>query len=236
IEVEGTGIRVSLPGKHEARLTALAQRGRLAFREVVGEPQQATGTGAVDADEARKLRQSQDLLAAPAKSAQAITRALAVLSCDGGNDPLAAEEDPALPLVTCEQKPAEGGVRMAYVLGPEQLDNSAIQSARARQSPTSVGFEIMVNFTSEGEAQWSDLTGRVAQETQARGTAAQVAFVLDTAVISAPQVTQRIEGDTVISGDFTPDEAEAIAGVLTTQPLPLAFEVTDLRVVRSGEG
>lgn len=236
IEVQGTGIRVSLPGKQEQRLATLARPGRLAFREVIAGPLRAGGSGGGDAEEARRLRQSKDLLAGDAKAERAATRALAVLSCDGGDDPLASAEDPTLPLVACERTPAEGGARMAYVLGPRLLDNSAIQAASAKQAVDSVGFTIMVKFTSAGRAQWSEITGRLAQEPKADGTAGQVAFVLDTAVISAPQVMQRIDGDTQISGDFTRDEAEATAGVLTTQPLPLSFGVTDLRVVRSSGG
>lgn len=88
------------------------------------------------------------------------------------------------------------------------------------------GAEIVVNLTMNegGKKTWGDYT------TSHVGQA--VAIVLDGVVQSAPQVREPIlDGQTQISGSFTPEAAKNLKTVLETGALPVTLEFSDSRVV-----
>lgn len=88
--------------------------------------------------------------------------------------------------------------------------------------------KIVVNVTMNptGAKTWGDVTTRLFP------TKAQVAIVLDGVVKSAPQVESAIlDGQTQISGNFTPDDAKNLATVLQTGALPVTLEPVETRFV-----
>ncbi len=169
---------------------------------------------AASIDEARAARQSTD----PQVQAQA----LAALDC-AAPDPLRGYDDPTLPLVSCNQEGTE-----KYVLGPSFLEGTQIDSAQASQNTQGVGWVIDVTFKSEGAAIWGDYTSR--------NVGKNVAFVLDGEVVSAPTINGPIYGPTQITGQFSQEEAQALAGVLRYGSLPLSFESSEAQTVSATLG
>jgi preprotein translocase subunit SecD len=126
-------------------------------------------------------------------------------ACPAGTDPLAGHDNPAQALITCD---TAGQVR--YLLGPAVLDRSAISKATAQTDPNSGSWVVQVTFTSAGTKTWGDLTSRSIGQ--------QIAFVVNTTVVSAPTVQEAILGSsTQISGNFTQDQAQQLAAALSTR-------------------
>ncbi|HXV91983.1 MAG TPA: protein translocase subunit SecD [Pseudonocardia sp.] len=164
--------------------------------------------------QARETRQSTD----PAVQQQA----LSALDCSAP-DPLRGYDDPTLPLVACDR---DGTGK--YVLGPVILEGTSIDSAQAVQSQTGVGWEISLDFDSQGAATWGEYTSN--------NVGTQVAFVLDGEVVSAPTIQGPIFGPTQITGQFTQSEAQDLAGILRYGSLPLSFEASEAQTVSATLG
>ncbi|RZS38987.1 preprotein translocase subunit SecD [Herbihabitans rhizosphaerae] len=165
----------------------------LEFRKVVAEapantpaPPGTAGTGIAG-------RQATD---------QNVLRAtMSTLDCKA-EDPLRGKDDPKLPLVTCDH---DGEVR--YLLDPSALSKPDVDRAEAKANPNGTGWIVALSFTSSGATKWADFTTKNVQQ--------QVAVVVDTRVISAPQIQSPITGgNTEITGNFTVDEARRLADAL----------------------
>ncbi|WP_300019446.1 protein translocase subunit SecD [Pseudonocardia sp.] len=175
--------------------------------------------------QAREVRQNPAILTDPA-AAQA---ALDSLDC-AANDPLQGYDDPSLPLVACDQ---DGTAK--YVLSPNitdsqgrALEGTMIAGAQAVPAPGGIGTQVSLSWTSEGASIWGDYTtNNVGQRT---------AFVLDGEVVSAPTIQVPIFGDTSIEGQFTPEEAQDLAGVLRYGSLPLSFTSSEAQTVSATLG
>src|SRR5690606_9735513 len=152
-------------------------------------------------------------------------QALARLTCDPDTlDPLAGNDDPNLPLVTCNQDGTE-----KYVLSPVFLEGTSISNASAVYDTQGGGWVVNLSFDSEGADTWADFT--------AQNIGERAAFVLDTEVVSAPSINEAIAGgDTRISGQFTQSEAQNLADVLKYGSLPLSFESSDATTVSATLG
>ena len=148
--------------------------------------------------------------------------ALQTLDCSKP-DPLTGYDDPALPLVTCNQ---DGTVK--YALGPSFLEGTQIASAQAAANGQGVGYVVNVTFKSAGEAIWGKYT------TEHIGEA--VAFTLDGKVVSAPTIQGAIFGSTEISGQFSQAQAQNLAGILRYGSLPLSFESNEAQTVSATLG
>ncbi len=156
-------------------------------------------------------------------------QALLDLDCSAV-DPLRGYDDPSLPLVACNQ---EGTAK--YLLSPNitdsqgnVLEGTMIAGAQSQPAPGGIGTDVSLSWTSEGAAIWGDYTSN--------NVGALAAFVLDGEVVSAPQVNGPIYGDTQISGDFTPEEAAELAGVLRYGALPLSFTSSEAQTVSATLG
>lgn len=148
--------------------------------------------------------------------------ALQTLNC-AAPDPLTGYDDPALPLVACNQ---DGTAK--YVLGPSFLEGTQIASAQAAVNSQGVGSVVNVTFKSEGASIWGQYT------TAHIGDA--VAFTLDGKVVSAPTIQGAIFGTTEISGQFSQAQAQNLAGVLRYGSLPLSFESSEAQTVSATLG
>jgi preprotein translocase subunit SecD len=176
-------------------------------------------------EEARAQRQDPALATDP--TAQQL--ALAGLDC-AANDPLQGYDDPTRPLVACDQ---DGTAK--YVLGPQVtdsqgrlLESTMVAGAQAVPAQGGIGTVVSLQWTGDGVAIWGDYT------TNNVGQAA--AFVLDGKVVSAPTINGPIFGDTEISGQFTPEEAQDLAGVLRYGALPLSFTASEAQTVSATLG
>nr|WP_211290980.1 protein translocase subunit SecD [Kineococcus xinjiangensis] len=126
-------------------------------------------------------------------------------------------------LVTCNQ---EGTAK--YVLGPVELDGTAISSASSAQAQNEQGlatggWEVRMNFTGEGGRTFEEITKRLSVLPPPQN---QFGIVLDGLVITAPRLSGPIPGGLAsIEGDFTQEETETLASQLRFGALPLSFEV-----------
>ncbi|MBF6275139.1 MULTISPECIES: protein translocase subunit SecD [Nocardia] len=164
-------------------------------------------------DAARALRQSTD--------PQVQQLAAQQLDCHKP-DPLAGNDDPKLPLVTCS---SDGNA--VYLLAPMRIDGQDIKDASSSLNQQS---QWAVDLTFKNADAWADLTKEYLQK--------QVAFTLDSKVISAPVVQQgpQLGGTTQITGQFNASTAKELANSLKYGSLPLSFEVSEASTVSATLG
>ena len=139
-------------------------------------------------------------------------------------DILAGNDDPDLPLVTCDQTHQQ-----AYLLAPSIISGDEIQNAGSSLNQQSGGNVVDVQFKSGAASTWADFTaGHI-------GT--QTAFTLDSQVVSAPRIEEAIPGGrTQIHGQFTQSQARELANVLKYGSLPLSFESSEAQTVSATLG
>nr|WP_211177941.1 protein translocase subunit SecD [Pseudonocardia acidicola] len=164
--------------------------------------------------QARATRQSTD----PTVQQQA----LAALDCKA-NDPLRGYDDPALPLVACNQDGTE-----KYVLGPTIIEGTQIASAQATTNQNGAGYVVDLTFKNPGAGIWGDYTSK--------NIGKQAAFVLDGEVVSAPQIQGALYGVTQVSGNFNQARAQELASVLRYGSLPLSFDSNEAQTVSATLG
>ena len=152
--------------------------------------------------------------------------AMAALDCSKP-DPLVGNDLADQPLVACDQE-----ATAKYVLGPTFLQGTEISDAGSAPNPEGVGYVVTLDFESEGSRIWADYTeAHVGQS---------AAFVLDTQVVSAPQIQGAITGQTQITGGgqggFSSSEAKSLADVLKYGSLPLSFDSSEAETVSATLG
>ncbi|MET8653954.1 protein translocase subunit SecD [Nocardia aurea] len=143
-------------------------------------------------------------------------------------DPLAGNDDPTLPLVTCSIPGAENPE--VYLLGPSRIDGQEIKDASAGLNSQQARHEVNLEFKSGGSDAWAALTGEMVNK--------RVAFVLDSRVVSAPVVQQGPQqgGRTTISGSFTAASSKELANTLKYGSLPLSFQTSEAETVSATLG
>ncbi|MFN8156742.1 MAG: protein translocase subunit SecD [Candidatus Nanopelagicales bacterium] len=154
----------------------------------------------------------------------ALQAAFTALDCSKPGATKGGPTDPNKYLVTCDKSGA-----LKYLLDKAAVQGTEISSASAGLSQNAAGWEVNLNFTSEGAQQFATVTGQLAQNTSPQN---QFAIVLDGLVESAPSVSQAIiGGSAVITGQFTADEAKALANVLKYGSLPVSLEVSSVEQI-----
>lgn len=178
---------------------------------------------------AREVRQNPALASvedggnAPQADQTAQQTALLSLNCEA-DDPLVGNDDPNLPLVACNQEGDE-----KYVLSKVFLRGTDISDANAAPNSQGAGFVVNLSFNSAGSDIWAKFT--------AANVGQRAAFVLDTKVVSAPEIRGPIPGgNTEISGSFNQRTATALADVLKYGSLPLSFQSSDAETVSATLG
>jgi len=130
----------------------------------------------------------------------------------------------------------EGGGRLR--LGPPALTGDAVGDARAELDPQfQTRWQVAIELQGDGSRRWAALTGEAACQ-QLGDPTRRVAIVLDGQVISSPQVDPSVAceqgiggGQTVITGDFTGEEAGDLALLIRAGALPVPVEVVEQRTV-----
>ena len=123
-------------------------------------------------------------------------------------------------------------------LGSPALTGDALGDAEAVVDPQlGAAWQVSISFREEGGDQWADITSKAACEAVG-SPQRRVAIVLDRDIISSPEVSPEIEcgvgisgGDTVISGDFTLQEAKDLALLIRAGALPVPVEVLEQRTI-----
>ena len=137
---------------------------------------------------------------------------------------LAGNDDPNLPLVTCSQDGKEVYLLDKSIISGEQIENATSGLDQQRGE-----YVVDVEFKSDASKIWADFT--------AANVGTQTAFVLDSKVVSAPEIQEAIPGGrTQITGQFTADSARELANVLKYGSLPLSFESSEAETVSATLG
>jgi preprotein translocase subunit SecD len=143
------------------------------------------------------------------------------------DDILAGNDDPDLPLVTCDTQH-----KQAYLLAPSIISGDQIENANSGMDQHSGGYIVDVQFKSGAANTWADFT--------AAHIGTQTAFTLDSQVVSAPQIREAIPGGRtqITGGDppFTASSAKELANVLKYGSLPLSFESSEAQTVSATLG
>jgi preprotein translocase subunit SecD len=225
LAVESRDGRIVVTGETgtEQRIRDLVRVGEVTFRAVLyakagtditsQEPTQdeqgATGDG--------ELAVQEDAEVAPELMAE-----FAHLECDGSGTAAERSRDAsaAEPVLGCDVN-----AFFKYLLAGAEMDGMDIASAEAVfDDQQNTGWTVSMKFTTEGADRFAAVTEELALQPPPRN---QFAIVLDGAVVSAPRVTRRLDsGKAVVTGNFSQDEAEGLAAVLASEPLPLLLDIT----------
>jgi preprotein translocase subunit SecD len=163
---------------------------RLRFRPVLGELPSGVAVGPPG------LRQSTD----PATQDAA---ARALVCPPGKPDALDGQDDPALPLVTCER--LQGN---RYLLGPGFLSGADVGSVEAGLDGRTGRGVVEVAFTDSGAKKWADWTGHHIGK--------KFAVVLKSQVISTVTIYAVItDGMMQFTGNFTAAQARQLVREIT---------------------
>ena len=139
-------------------------------------------------------------------------------------DVLAGNDDPNLPLVTCSQDH-----KQVYLLDKAIIKGEQIKTADSGLDQQRGEYVVTLQFNDEASRIWADFT--------AANVGTQTAFVLDSQVVSAPEIQEAIPGGrTQITGRFTADSARELANVLKYGSLPLSFESSEAETVSATLG
>ncbi|WP_410667440.1 protein translocase subunit SecD [Amycolatopsis sp. cmx-4-68] len=192
----------------------------------------APADGSVDAQTAQEIqaakavRQNAKLIGADGTPNQElVAQAMATLTCaPNAKDPLEGNDDPKLPLVACGDHDT-----YKYLLEPEFLPGTEISDANSTYNTQNGQWVVNLSFKSEGTKIWADFTSKNVNQ--------QAAFVLDTQVVSAPNIQVAIlDGNTQITGKFTQAEAKDLSDILKYGSLPLSFASSDATTVSATLG
>jgi preprotein translocase subunit SecD len=192
----------------------------------------APADGSVDADTAKEIqaakavRQNAQLIGAEGTPNQElVAQAMASLTCaPNAKDPLEGNDDPKLPLVACGDHDT-----YKYLLEPEFLPGTEIADSTSGYDQQRGQWVVNLSFKGEGTKIWADFTSK--------NTGQQAAFVLDTQVVSAPNIQVAIvDGNTQITGKFSQSEAKDLSDILKYGSLPLSFASSDATTVSATLG
>jgi len=127
-------------------------------------------------------------------------------------------------LVTCSQ---DG--KQVYLLDKAIIKGEQIKNADSGLDQQRGEYVVTLQFNDEASRIWADFT--------AANVGTQTAFVLDSKVVSAPEIQEAIPGGrTQITGRFTADSARELANVLKYGSLPLSFESSEAETVSATLG
>ncbi|HEX5018522.1 MAG TPA: hypothetical protein VFX15_13165 [Actinomycetes bacterium] len=137
----------------------------------------------------------------PAEGGENATRDLLRVDCNLKPRPMKDDDN----VILCD------GAGFRYGLGPSELPRSPVASATAVQDPQGAWL-VNVALTDGATPAFQEMTGRLANVGPPLN---QVAVVINGAVVTAPGVSERINGNQVqVTGPFTQQEAEALAASL----------------------
>jgi preprotein translocase subunit SecD len=168
------------------------------------------------ADE-KQLRQSAD------QQIQVLALQFQATRC-GEDDVLAGNDDPNLPLITCSTDGTQ-----VYLLDKSIISGEQIEDATSGLDQQQGQYVVDLQFKGDASKVWADFT--------AANVGTQTAFVLDSKVVSAPEIREAIPGGrTQITGQFTQETARELANVLKYGSLPLSFESSEAETVSATLG
>ena len=134
-------------------------------------------------------------------------------------------DDEDIPYVAMLRSDAEPNESPIWIRRLWSADGEIIEEAYPRPDESG-GYEVGLDFTSEGGKIFGDLTGDIAQMAEPdTGSLGRLAVILDGQLESAPTVRERIDGGSaVITGNFSYREAKMLSDILNN-PLKVSLEI-----------
>ena len=134
-------------------------------------------------------------------------------------------DDEDIPYVAMLRSDAQPNEAPIWVRRLWSADGEIVEQAYARPNESG-GWEVGLDFTSEGGDIFANLTGKIAQMADpSTGEPGRLAIVLDGQLESAPTVKERIDGGSaVISGNFSYREAKMLSDILNN-PLKVSLTI-----------
>ncbi|WP_203708162.1 protein translocase subunit SecD [Asanoa iriomotensis] len=152
-----------------------------------------------------------------------------------------------VPTITCDQldKRPSGSISATdqqavacqaggkYLLDVSKVSGTDVGGASA-QIDQQGQWVVSLDFKGDGQEKWTALTreayqnsGQTCDASTLQNGNCLVAVVLDNGIISAPEIQGVLTGDSQISGSFTAQTADDLAGQLRYGALPLTFTPAD---------
>lgn len=227
----GNNVVVSVPGTISSETRQLIQASaNMTFRPVL-----VAGEGAAVAQESRT---ADDKLPKPTADptdgsdrnwiTADLYKQYEAKDCTAARNEDADSADPAKPMVACS---ADG--KEKYILGPVELSGSDISTASHSQETSGQGvttgrWAVNIQFNDAAREKFQNITSRLnaIRAQNSSDARARFAILLDGKVLSAP-VSQAVisDGKPQITGNFTEQQAKALADQLKYGALPISFTI-----------
>ena len=177
------------------------------------EPQDSTtATPQVPDYQGPKAGQVKQLLAWQDNPDAAAIQAYNNFTCPPDNAPVVLDDDPNLPIVSCEE-----GVK--YLLSPAVVEGTDLEDASYGTPQQGTGWVVQLKIGGKGEDAFEEVSRALLP------TNKQFAIVLDGQVVTSLGFEGVIpNGEAQITGDFTETEADELATSLRYGALPIAFD------------
>jgi len=122
-------------------------------------------------------------------------------------------------------------IKVANRDGKPLLGGDIVKSSRMQFGVESNEPEVQMAMNPEGSKAWKRITTEYSKDVSV-GIFRNIAIVMDDEVYSAPRITEPIEnGISVISGDFTREEATDLANILEAGKLPARTRIVESAIV-----
>jgi preprotein translocase subunit SecD len=223
VSSSGDTLTVTVPGQHQSFADNLGQVGQLNIRpmmhSIAANPLPMTGRrsggaapgGLNGPDVAGRIANEKAFRQSTSPGVQFLALQYEATRCEAP-DVLADNDDPGLPLVTCS-----ADHKYSYLLGPSIISSNQVRTARSSFDQQDGRYVVDLQFDGTAASTWAQFA--------AAHRGSQVAYTVDTQVISAPQ----IGGSAQITSDltaFTSDSARQLASTLQSGSLPMPFETS----------
>ncbi len=143
----------------------------------------------------------------------------------------ATGDTPARPFDPTKEQTLRDDNGAPIVIGPAALTGEGVGDASVQVNPQSGARSVVVDFKGDGGRKWEALTAAAACNPDG-DPKRRVAIVLDSQIISSPQVDPSVQcnvgiqgGSTNITGQFTQAEADNLAVLIKGGALPVPVKV-----------
>lgn len=120
------------------------------------------------------------------------------------------------------------------VMTGKEVKNATAEFGQTEQGMSKNSYYISLELTDEGRDKFAEATGRLASQPSGQNF---IAIMMDNQPISMPRVQERIDSNScVITGEFTAEEAKALAANIKSGQLPFSLEQVEVRTVSATLG
>ncbi len=130
-----------------------------------------------------------------------------------------------------EFKDANGNL----IMSGSEVKNASSEYGQTEQGISRNSYYISMEFTPEGQQKFSEATKTAAAAASSGNN--YISIEMDGNVLTAPRVHEQIDSDScIITGEFTADEASALAANIKSGQLPFSLAVDEVKVVSATLG